>query len=299
MSFDARQLIELLSAVSSFTDESDAARGAAEGAAQAFEAAVSAVVVERRLLACVGFPQGRVPEHRILTASPRSAPVLEVPGVGACATLVVPMGDVGGHLLVGRDVGDAFTSDDRHLLRGMAQIFQLSLRMLRTVREMHEAHHDSLTGVPNRALFLEQFRTALSGAYAARRDLSVCFVDLDDFKWVNDTLGHDAGDTLLVQVTRRIRASLRPGDLIGRLGGDEFAIVLCDSDRELAGGVVARIQEAIGRPLTIDGETIRPRASVGIAARPAGPTDVGTMLREADAAMYREKSTRRSVTRGW
>lgn len=285
--------------MSSFTDESDAARGAAEQAAQAFEAAVAAVVLERRLLACVGFPRGRVPEQHLLSASPKAPPMLEVPGVGACATLVVRLNGLAGHLLVGRDPRDAFTSDDRHLLRGMGQILQLSLRMLRTVREMHEANHDSLTGVPNRALFLEQFRTALHAAYATRRDLSVCFVDLDDFKWVNDTLGHDAGDTLLVQVTRRIRGNLRPGDLMGRLGGDEFAIVLCDTDRVQADGIVARIQEAIGLPLAIDGETIHPRASVGIAARPAHLTDVSALLREADAAMYREKSARRSLTRRW
>lgn len=487
----ARQLVELLAAVSSYPDDDSAAQGAAERAAQAFEAEVAAVVVAGALWASVGYPRGQAPTGDLVGATPDRRPVLDVPGVGPCPSLVVPMGNQAGHLLVARAGPDAFTTEDRHLLRGMAQIFHLSMQMRqalnteraarrdlehqvarnetlldelrhnqelleqsltdlrqhqrvleqllivqkaitqrqpliqvlevitraaadllgagsvglwlldpadrnrillsahlgldpadvdalrrlpirpddpvgaailteevasgshpllfdeagtpvhalavpvhdrgvvagaimvadvgpegrvdagvltafaqhvsmaltddRTLNEVHLAQHDALTGLANRALFLERFAAELARAEDLDGDLAVCFVDLDRFKWVNDALGHDAGDRMLTEVADRIRSGLRPDDLLGRLGGDEFGIVLRDTTQDEALEIAARVQAAVAEPLTLAGRVLRPGASIGVTVRPHRPTDVASLLKAADEQMYQVKRRRRSA----
>jgi diguanylate cyclase (GGDEF)-like protein len=160
-------------------------------------------------------------------------------------------------------------------------------------RLTHQAFHDPLTGLANRALFED--RVAQSLARFVRRPtitVAVAFIDLDDFKSVNDTLGHQAGDELLVEVSRRIQACIRPTDTAARLGGDEFAIALEIDDfaaDEAIGIVVERLLAALQRPLTVAGREVFTRGSIGIAATPEAGTTVAEILRNADIAMYTAK----------
>ncbi|MGI8558364.1 MAG: putative bifunctional diguanylate cyclase/phosphodiesterase, partial [Solirubrobacteraceae bacterium] len=156
----------------------------------------------------------------------------------------------------------------------------------------HQAFHDPLTDLANRALFVNRVDHAL--ALTARRggELAVLFVDLDDFKTVNDSLGHSIGDELLVDVARRLREVLRSADTAARLGGDEFAILIEDvSAREGASRTAERVLEAISKPFTLAGKEVIVRASVGIALLGDDPPAVEELLRNADVAMYIAKST--------
>ena len=160
-------------------------------------------------------------------------------------------------------------------------------------RLSYQAQHDPLTDLPNRTLFLEFLELALARARRREDTFAVLFLDLDRFKVVNDSLGHDAGDELLVALGRRLRGVVRPSDTVARFGGDEFT-VLCDdlpsaNARERACDVAARLLKIIRRPFLLDGEEQFLSASIGIAV--AGPETEGPegLLRDADAAMYRAK----------
>jgi diguanylate cyclase len=159
--------------------------------------------------------------------------------------------------------------------------------LLGTVRDhqrlLHEqATHDALTGLPNRTLFNDTLDGTFHGA--------AILVDLDDFKTVNDTLGHHVGDGLLVEVGRRLRAAVRPGDLVARLGGDEFAMLLPGADDHAAGEVAERILAELANPVTTHGHLLTVNASVGVAQRPADDgDDPQLLLRHADVAMYAAK----------
>ena len=154
----------------------------------------------------------------------------------------------------------------------------------------HMAFHDPLTDLANRALF----RNRVEHALARRRPdglVGALFIDLDDFKNVNDSLGHAVGDELLVLVAERLRRDLRPGDTVGRLGGDEFAVLLEDIDDELQPVRAAeRILQAMGAPFVVGGRTLHSRASIGIATASVGTDSAGDLLRNADTAMYTAKA---------
>ncbi|MBM2619615.1 GGDEF domain-containing protein [Actinoplanes sp. LDG1-06] len=153
------------------------------------------------------------------------------------------------------------------------------------VRLRHQAHFDGLTGLANRGHFHEQVEHALAASPGA---VSVLLVDLDGFKAVNDTMGHAAGDALLLGVADRLRGAIRSGDVAARLGGDEFAVLLPGCTVTEAEQTAVRILSALTVPELIDGVPVRAAASIGVAA--AGPaTDVGSLLREADIAMYAAK----------
>ncbi len=180
--------------------------------------------------------------------------------------------------------------DQRRLLRAFGQQVSLALTDARTVETMRQAFHDSLTGLPNRVLFLERLDHALSGE--AGTPATVLFLDLDGFKAVNDSLGHQAGDQLLALVARRIGACLRDGDMAARLGGDEFAVHLGDGAGSSDGVHVAqRIIAALRWPLEVGpGEReVMISTSVGIATGVAGTDDATGLLANADVAMYRAK----------
>lgn len=157
---------------------------------------------------------------------------------------------------------------------------------------VHEASHDPLTGLPNRSLFLDRLEHALARARRSRRPLAVVFLDLDDFKLVNDTRGHDIGDLLLVTMTPKLAAALRPGDTIARFGGDEF-VVLCEDLQGTADaiGIAKRITDACSVPLRVaDYEhVVSISAGIALADDPDGASPSG-LLRDADAAMYRAKA---------
>ncbi|CAL95678.1 EAL domain-containing protein [Azoarcus olearius] len=151
------------------------------------------------------------------------------------------------------------------------------------------AHYDQLTGLPNRSLVKDRFRYAASLTQRRRGQLAVMFFDLDHFKNINDTLGHDFGDRLLVEVARRLESVLRGGDTVCRLGGDEFVFLLPDTDAEGAARVAAKLLEAVAQPLVLDHQELTVTPSIGIAMYPDDGTDFDTLSRNADAAMYQAK----------
>jgi diguanylate cyclase (GGDEF)-like protein/PAS domain S-box-containing protein len=157
----------------------------------------------------------------------------------------------------------------------------------------HQAMHDGLTGLPNRTLFRDRIEQAIA---LARRDggqLAVAMIDLDRFKDVNDTLGHHAGDALLVEVGRRLRGILRSSDTVARLGGDEFG-VLISQPRSISdvAVVIGKMRAALERSVMVEGLALPAEGSIGIAMFPAHGRDVDTLLRHADAAMYSAKESK-------
>lgn len=160
------------------------------------------------------------------------------------------------------------------------------------------AFHDVVTGLPNRALFEERLGAAVERVAADGGELAVLFIDLDNFKAVNDAFGHRGGDGLLRTVGERLRASVRATDLVARYGGDEFAILIEDAAvAALAGDAVGRIEEELRGSVRLDPASVTLSASVGIAVRRPGQREPEAIMREADAAMYRAKLGRRGNRR--
>jgi diguanylate cyclase (GGDEF)-like protein/PAS domain S-box-containing protein len=161
----------------------------------------------------------------------------------------------------------------------------------------HQALHDSLTGLPNRALFRDRLGHALArGAWPGTRPGSphsgILFIDLDDFKVINDTLGHRIGDELLIEVGRRIQSAIRPGDTAARLGGDEFTVLLEDlGDSAEAGLVADRILAQLAVPFSLEGHEVVVGASIGIAIGDPSGAEADELLRSADTALYEAKAT--------
>jgi diguanylate cyclase (GGDEF)-like protein/PAS domain S-box-containing protein len=157
-----------------------------------------------------------------------------------------------------------------------------------------QALEDPLTGLANRALFGNRLSQALAKGHRSRHHFAVLMIDLDGFKTINDTMGHDAGDDAIREVGARIARSARPGDTIARLGGDEFAILLDEIDDEtFADQVAERILELVRQPMTIGGRGVRVTASVGIAFANSAAATAESLLRDADTAMYAAKASGR------
>jgi diguanylate cyclase (GGDEF)-like protein len=214
------------------------------------------------------------------------------------AALTADDGVIGAILFANRLGVGGFEAVDRQLLGTLAgqveslvgqdRLGRRIAQLRETQRELeHQAFHDALTGLANRLLFLDRVRHAL-----ARREgnAAVLYIDLDDFKPINDTLGHEAGDVFLCTVGDRLRATLRDADTPARLGGDEFAVLLMDIDPASVPIVGERILRAFAEPVELDGQTRRPiHASMGIAIASAGEMDGDELIRNADAAMYASK----------
>ncbi|MGB2695060.1 MAG: diguanylate cyclase, partial [Dehalococcoidia bacterium] len=150
----------------------------------------------------------------------------------------------------------------------------------------HQAFHDPLTKLANRASFTDRLEHSLLRATREARAVAVVFMDLDNFKSVNDSLGHNLGDEVLIEVAARVRSNIRPGDTAARFGGDEFAILLDEATLEDAKGATARIMEGLQEPFHLDGKNVLVAASFGIACSTPGQRDADTILRNADIAMY-------------
>jgi diguanylate cyclase (GGDEF)-like protein/PAS domain S-box-containing protein len=181
--------------------------------------------------------------------------------------------------------------DQENFLRGIANVLATAMGRLRSDEQMrHEALHDPLTGLANRALCRERLIHALARSYRDQGAACVLFIDLDDFKGVNDLYGHAAGDSLLISLARRLVATVRPADTVARLGGDEFVVVCEDIDESTAIALGHRLTEAINEPLDIEGIDHRLSASIGLALGAAGRRDPDALLADADAAAYRAKA---------
>jgi diguanylate cyclase (GGDEF)-like protein/PAS domain S-box-containing protein len=162
-------------------------------------------------------------------------------------------------------------------------------------RMRHMAHYDPLTDLPNRALITDRLQQAVIRAQRDEKHMAVMFLDLDKFKPVNDTLGHDIGDLLLIQVAQRLLASVRASDTVARIGGDEFVILLPSIEHESDAVLVAeKILQALGRPFSVAGHDLHISGSVGIASYPEHGDDEKLLLINADIAMYHAKKDGRN-----
>ncbi|WP_408159658.1 sensor domain-containing protein [Herbaspirillum lusitanum] len=182
------------------------------------------------------------------------------------------------HLLVDASIGLCALALEREEAR--SRIHQL-------------AFYDALTGLPNRSLLLVKANQAIATAARHQTPLAVLFIDLDRFKQINDSLGHQAGDELLRTIATRLQVDARRSDIVGRLSGDEFVMVLAQCDLQRVAEVVKRIQDQISQPCHIDGTAVMPSASIGVSLFPANGEDMEILLHRADLAMYQAKAKNR------
>jgi diguanylate cyclase (GGDEF)-like protein/PAS domain S-box-containing protein len=187
----------------------------------------------------------------------------------------------------------SFVHNDDHTIRNYVRVFTDISLLKQTQQKLEQlASFDALTGLPNRRLVHDRLEHALMRAERHEVSMALMFIDLDGFKEVNDSLGHDVGDLLLREVAVRLATCVRGSDTIGRVGGDEFVMILEDAClRTDAVLVCDRIEAALAPPFDLNGRRVQTAASVGIALYPTDGTDAATLLRNADVAMYKAKRT--------
>ena len=238
-------------------------------------------------------------EAEIINDVNRDSRALQVPGtpIETEAMIVAPIrtseGVIGALSLY--RTSREFDQDDLELVRLFTNHVAIALENARTRDRLVEAAvTDPLTGLPNRRLFTDRVERALARRARSEKRVAVLFLDLDDFKLVNDSLGHAAGDDVLAAVGTRLRTCIRTTDTVARLGGDEFAVLLEDVEAEAEALAAAeRIMAALAEPLPLPGRTVSVRASVGLALDRAEPgMTVVELLRNADTAMYQAKAAK-------
>ena len=158
----------------------------------------------------------------------------------------------------------------------------------------HQASHDALTGLPNRALFGDRVAQAINYAQRSGHSLWVVFIDLDNFKLVNDSLGHQSGDELLCIISARLRSCLGDSDTVARLGGDEFLLLLPDADQRAIAGLLQRVLETVAAPVTLGRQVFTVTCSIGVSVCPDDGVEPEQLLKHADIAMYRAKEAGRN-----
>jgi len=217
---------------------------------------------------------------------------------GALAAVPVP-GDGGarGFLCALAEASGAFGPEETRFLAAAASMVSAALHRLDSeARLAYLAQFDPLTGLPNRALLADRFSLMIVQARRRGAALGVLFIDLDDFKLVNDTQGHAAGDELLKETAKRLQSAVRDGDTVARISGDEFTVILSDLARPDDAAIVAqKIIDRLASPVEINGQEMVVTASIGIATFPADGDDAETLLGAADAAMYRAKQSGRNA----
>jgi diguanylate cyclase (GGDEF)-like protein len=220
----------------------------------------------------------------------------------AMAALVTDEHGIRGAVFVarGRGAAEPFSSEDLRLFETFANQLGTTLEKSRLNNSLaqlqeakqelaHQAYHDSLTGLANRVLFGERVDEALARARRVNGRVAVLFIDLDDFKTVNDTLGHAAGDTLLIEVARRLSLAIGEQNLAARLGGDEFAVLIAGVTNDAYVRTIAdTVLATLATPVTLEGQPVEVRASIGVATH-TGATDAAELMQNADVAMYTAK----------
>jgi diguanylate cyclase (GGDEF)-like protein len=198
-----------------------------------------------------------------------------------------------GRIVWVRDRAFAFRDEEGRVLWEHGLLFDVTELKDAEARIAHMAYHDGLTSLPNRYLFEETLRLAVERARRDQSMVAVLYLDLDNFKLVNDSLGHHSGDLLLTQVAERLRAATRDTDVVARQGGDEFLILVADLDVDHADQVIrsvaGRLHGALRDPFELRGVEFHARGSIGISVYPRDAHDVETLLKNADVAMYRAK----------
>ncbi|MDQ1438653.1 MAG: hypothetical protein QOK43_2282 [Acidimicrobiaceae bacterium] len=231
---------------------------------------------------------------------PFLVPLVQMVGMQAAAYVPIRSGD---HLIgvvaaaFDRDAADlAGDADLVARLEGLADLAATALHNARLIeRIQHQALYDPVTGLPNKRLLEERITAAFTARRRTGDRFGLLLVDLDRFKNVNDTLGHELGDRLLCQVADRLHSVVREDDTLARLGGDEFALLLSRLEHvDVAGNVAERVQRALADPFDLGGHRLFMTASVGIATAPEDGHDPATMLKKADMAMYRAKEQGRN-----
>jgi len=192
-----------------------------------------------------------------------------------------------GELRYIRQLGEPIFDHAGNIIKTIGTLQDITEQKLAEEEIAHMARHDALTGIPNRTLFIDRLETDLKSAKREKRQLAVLFIDLDGFKVVNDTAGHQTGDQVLIHFAHRLRNCIRDMDTIGRIGGDEFAIVLSgDVTRDHVVLVVEKILEAVSAPYDLEGKSFLISASIGISLDPGDGDAPDSLLTAADAAMY-------------
>ncbi len=182
-------------------------------------------------------------------------------------------------------------NDDQQKISRYVGVFSNITHIVEQQQKLERmAYHDPLTQLPNRALFSDRLQQSLKRIERSNEVMAVCYLDLDGFKPINDSMGHEAGDQLLVQLAQRLRSSLRAGDTVARLGGDEFAILLCElKSHEECFQTLNRLLEIIAAPYLINGIPVTVSASAGLTISPPDEANPDQLLRHADQAMYQAK----------
>ncbi len=188
--------------------------------------------------------------------------------------------------------------DDQHATHFLAISEDVTVRKQQEEQILHQAQYDSLTNLPNRLLAMDRLTQALLAAERSGGKVVLMFIDLDDFKKINDSLGHDVGDTLLVQAAQRLCKSVRKNDSVARQGGDEFLVILSDDQQGAAAeAVLESILKNFSRPFLVDEHDLVVTPSIGVAIYPEDGADSGTLLRNADLAMYHAKDDGKNTYR--
>ena len=227
-----------------------------------------------------------------------------VPDGGARALWAAPItrsdgSDALGVAVVHLDQPRAPDEADLRVLHSVADLAHIAVEAVSAeARLVHQASHDPLTGLPNRVLFLDRTTVAISRLARSTRTVAVLFVDLDRFKTVNDSLGHEVGDRLLIALAQRLEGAMRPSDTVARFGGDEFTI-LCEDipDPHEASLIATRVRDALAAPVRLEGHDLYVTASIGIAHTSDHARPPHELVEEADAAMYEAKSAGGDVHR--
>jgi diguanylate cyclase (GGDEF)-like protein len=226
-------------------------------------------------------------------------PVVRADGARSGSAFPLPVhGRIVGVMLFLSAEINTFTPEFVELLQRLADNVSFALENFDRADEKHKADerieylasHDGLTDLPNRELFNGLLRHTIDAARRNARAFALLFIDLDRFKIINDSLGHDAGDLLLVEVARRLRGALRASDVVARLGGDEFVVVLEEtSDRNDIEQIAGHLLSVVGQPMQLSGHECHTTASIGIAVYPENGADAATLTKNADIAMYLAK----------